>query len=98
MTSTSNRIKFSIYSILLLIFIILFIYNNNKEKKSHEQMIGGINLLVITAIEKGYASGQADALNGRLNIRKINDSVYIWIKSPWRNRKPSNDTIKYIHK
>ena len=61
-------------------------------------MISSINLLAIKALEKGYVMGQADALNGQINIRKVNDSVYVWTDSPWSKTKPLNDTIKYFRK
>ena len=39
------------------------------------------------AQEYGYFEGQKDAIEGDIRIRKIEDSTYIWSKSPWDDSK-----------
>lgn len=96
MISSTNRIRIAVYGFLLIFTIIVLVHNDSKEEKSRKQMMEGIDLLAVKALEKGYALGQADALKGQINIRKINDSVYVWTGSPWNRVKPPIDTIKYI--
>ncbi len=36
-----------------------------------------------TMVEKAYFEGQKDAIQGDIRIKQINDTSYIWIKSPW---------------
>lgn len=39
------------------------------------------------AMEYAYFEGQKDAIEGDIRIKYNKDSIYIWIKSPWDNRK-----------
>ena len=40
--------------------------------------------------ERAYFEGQKDAINGDVRINLNQDSVYVWIKSPWNiNRQPT---------
>lgn len=38
-------------------------------------------------IEEAYFEGQKDALNGDVRIKKNRDGCYMWIKSPWDDKK-----------
>jgi hypothetical protein len=96
MLSSINRIRISVWGTILILAILSLIYTGKREEKSRKQMITGIDLLTVKALEKGYALGQADALNAIINIRKVNDSIYVWTGSPWNRTKPPTDTIKYI--
>ncbi len=42
---------------------------------------------IFEQIEKAYFEGQKDALNGDIRIKKTSDSCYVWIKSPWDNKR-----------
>jgi len=33
--------------------------------------------------EEAYYDGQKEAINGDVRIKKVSDSQYVWIKSPW---------------
>jgi len=37
--------------------------------------------------EQAYFIGQRDALNGDVRIKLINDSCYVWTKSPWPDER-----------
>ena len=39
------------------------------------------------AIEYGYYEGQKDALTGDIRIKLNEDSIWVWTKSPWDNKK-----------
>lgn len=36
--------------------------------------------------EKAYFEGQKDFMENDIRIKKLNNSCYIWIKSPWNNK------------
>jgi len=46
--------------------------------------------------EKNYFEGQRDAINGDIRIRLNNDSVYMWVKSPWNNRREIEYNPTYL--
>lgn len=87
--------------VLLLYFIstIVLIWRqvviSTKEIKGHEKNVDKIEFILKSELEKAYAEGQKDALNGDIKIKSINFGRYVWIESPWDNgRKPINDTLK----
>lgn len=43
--------------------------------------------------EKAYFEGQTDAIHGDIRIKYLNDSVWVWTKSPWNDG--SKPTFKY---
>lgn len=44
--------------------------------------------------EQAYFEGQKDAINGDVRIKKISDTSWVWIKSPWDSGiKPVKDTL-----
>lgn len=44
----------------------------------------GVDASTMTRMEQGYFEGQRDAMKGDWKIKKVNDSCYVWVKSPWR--------------
>lgn len=92
--SIFNKIKLVLVSVALFLCIILVIQENRKEEIRHKKLVSSIAILVASANEKAFAEGQVHAINGDVRIKKINDSTYIWIKSPWDSgMKPINDTL-----
>ena len=89
-----NNIRIIFWSIMFIGAIISFIFINKSEKSSRHEMLDAIQLLEVKVFEKAYTLGQADAMKGNIKIQKINDSTYVWLKSPWGKMKPSTDTIK----
>jgi len=42
-----------------------------------------------------YAQGLEDATNGDIRIKAVNDSTYVWTKSPWDEKKEiPKDTVR----
>jgi len=43
-----------------------------------------------------YAEGLKDATNGDMRIKSVNDTTYVWTKSPWDDKKEvPKDTIRF---
>jgi len=43
-----------------------------------------------------YAEGLKDATNGDMRIKSVNDTTYVWTKSPWDDEKEvPKDTIRF---
>jgi hypothetical protein len=81
----------TLVSVALFLLLILLCY----------QITEGFNILITKLIEESYFEGQKDALNNDIRIKKISDSSYIWISSPWNNnRKPlwTPDSISQFEK
>lgn len=71
----------SLFGIIVIVFSIcglIFIFSKANKKLSQET----INILQ-EALEQAYFEGQKDTLEGDIRIKLINDSTYVWIKSPW---------------
>ena len=65
---------------LLIITIVFFIlYPNSKSPV-------GLKRLEQMSKEQGYFEGQKDALQGKYHVKQINDSTFIWIDSPWKDK------------
>lgn len=83
-----------LYFILLIVLVGRQIIISTKEIKEHEKNADNIEIILKSELEKAYAEGQKDALNGDIKIKSINFGRYVWIKSPWDDgRKPINDTL-----
>ena len=80
-TFENFRLIISITVIIACITGIIIL--NKRNNVTNEQLTTSIQRLVITAMERGYAEGQVDTVNGDIRIKKVNDSTYVWIKSPW---------------
>jgi len=51
------------------------------------------------AKKSAYAQGHDDAVTGDVRIKAVTDSTFIWIKSPWDDKKIiPTDTIKIVRK
>lgn len=81
--------------ILMLTFImsILCVYTVRKQEKIHSSNMDKITKDIAVLIESAYLEGQIDAIDGDIRYRRINDSVYVWDKSPWDNNVAVKDTI-----
>lgn len=42
---------------------------------------------LIKAIEYGYFEGQKDALSKDIRVKLNEDSVWVWTKSPWNDKR-----------
>ncbi len=74
----------------MICVILLIIVSHNYNEDHNKDLENRLYHLA----EQSFAEGQAFAINGDIRIRKINDSTYIWTKSPWNNgRKPQEQTI-----
>lgn len=63
-------------------------------KEINENRSDKIQLLLRSALEKAYAEGQIDAINGDIRIKSINFGRYVWVKSPWDSgEKVIKDTL-----
>lgn len=81
--------------------------NNFKEQAYAEGQVDAINdnISFVTlakesttdtekACKLAYAQGLEDAFNDDIRVRAVNDSTYVWTKSPWGNKsKIPTDTI-----
>lgn len=50
---------------------------------SNERITKKANIL----IEYAYFEGQKDAIENKIQIKKVYDSTYIWIGSPWNDKR-----------
>lgn len=89
------------YIILLAFFISVMVFIGrltvNSTNEIERDIKNNVNTenLIRSAMEKAYAEGQYDAINGDIRIKSINFGRYVWIKSPWNSKaKPVTDTIK----
>ena len=69
--------------------------NDPKKKKAKEDPV---KVMLEVAFrqerEKAFFWGQKNAIEGDIRIKKINDSTWIWIKSPWNDgTQPSVVTL-----
>ena len=76
-----------------ILCVCLLIYVSKLSKRQHAANVVSIQFAFKSIIEAGYVQGQADALKGRIRIRPVNDSTYVWTSSPWGNIKPCNDSV-----
>jgi hypothetical protein len=91
-TFENIRLIISITAIIACITGMIIISKRNDA--THEKLVTSIQTLVISSMEKAYAEGQADAIKGDVRIQKLNDSTYIWTKSPWDSgMKSLTDTL-----
>ncbi|MFA5366339.1 MAG: hypothetical protein WC333_00250 [Dehalococcoidia bacterium] len=88
-----NRVQFVILGIAFIVLIVLSI-SVKKDKNEFENTLGSMLRVVV---EQSYADGQIDALAGDVRVKQVNDSAWVFIKSPWSD---SSITIKdtIIHK
>jgi hypothetical protein len=81
------------------IFLLLVIGCGNKNPNVIIQLQTNIQ----SKMEYAYYEGQKDAIEGKIRIKKISDSQYVWIKSPWDGGKepvfhpPINSVTDTIH-
>ena len=81
----------SLYVAFMIVFIGILRANSNKEIKKKDN----VEIILKSALEKAYASGQKDALDGDIRIKSIDFGRYVWIKSPWDSgNKAITDTLK----
>jgi hypothetical protein len=46
-----------------------------------------VDVIIETAVEEAYFTGQRDALEGKVRINKINDSTWVWVERPLKRIK-----------
>jgi len=89
--------KFNIGLLILALIVfallagLIQINQHNLNEKFKDKLI----LVTDKSMEEAFGLGQVSALRGDIRIKKINESTYVWIGSPWKdkNRIPK-DTIK----
>jgi hypothetical protein len=64
---------------ILSAFFLLYITGNNFLKSLGKQQQ--------EAQEYGYFEGQKDALQNEFHIKQINDSIFVWVDSPWKDKR-----------
>jgi hypothetical protein len=83
-----------ILGIAFLALIILVVWG----KQDKKEFDSTLKLMLMTLIEQSYADGQVDALTGDVRIKQINDSAWVYIKSPWSDSGAViKDTIIHKH-
>jgi hypothetical protein len=89
--------KFQLIILCFILLAIFFVAYKVSEKRDEQIRKEAYELAtaVKKAMENCYAQGQVYALNGDVRIRKINDSTFVWTKSPWlEDSTIPTDTIK----
>jgi hypothetical protein len=77
--------------ILMLITSVIVLINTKKQRKVN---LDNVMMLLHEYVENAYAEGQANAMKGDIRITQINDTTYVWNKTPWDSGKaPVKDTI-----
>jgi hypothetical protein len=85
--------QFVILVIAFIVLIALTIWGKQDRKKSNDTL----KSLLMILVEESYADGQIDALTGDVCVRQVNDSIWVYTKSPWDDSSTTiMDTI--IHK
>ena len=82
--------------LITVVFCIIVLINMDKERYKADAKH---TRTIILIIEKMYAKGQVDALNGDIRVKKITDNKWILVESPWGDRgEPLKDTVAIIVK
>jgi hypothetical protein len=104
----SQKAKINIYMVLGFIFVVsvstiitqsVFQIKHERKKVSKEDPI---KTMLETAFrkerEKAFFWGQKNAIEGDIRIKKINDSTWIWAKSPWDDGTLATVTVLHVDK
>jgi hypothetical protein len=82
--------SFILMGVSIIVFVILMISDRNDRKEN----LNGLIIFYKILYEDTYAKGQADAIKGDIRINQINDSTWVYVKSPWDGgMKLITDTI-----
>lgn len=86
------RLVLGLIGVASLIMLILFALKIENEFKKERTTF---TRAMIKLMEASYGEGQADALKNDIRIKMINDTTFIWIKSPWNDKSYiPKDTVK----
>lgn len=98
-----NYIKPFIYAAItgLIVVIVLFATEENSRKREVEKtkVEKEINEVLTYALEQAYFEGQLDATNNDVRISRVDDSTFVWTRSPWDSGRaplfiPNKETFR----
>lgn len=88
---------FKKYIVFVVVFVVLFLslkpyYQKwtSQNKEDVKKIAKTISITMTQSMEKAYAAGQKDFMNGKVCIKAVKDgnfTHYIWVKSPWDSGK-----------
>ena len=79
-TSTKEMSMFKVIGFIALFGLVVYGCHLSIESDHQRQIV---------LLENAYAEGQSDALGGDVRIKNVNDSLVVFVKSPWDN--PNGD-------
>lgn len=71
-----------IFVIIVLLFIIGFLITRKHDVDISNTEVFS-NQSIKEKLEYAYASGQRDAIDGKINIEHVDSNCYVFTKSPW---------------
>lgn len=71
--------------ICLLFLFILFLFCGCKNNDNPFSKYGERGEILRGLLEMAYFEGQKDAIEGDIRIKLMEDSIYVWSKSPWED-------------